>query len=450
MTWTSLRLRLVLAGGLAVVAALSIAAAGLALLFERHVERRAIAEMSADLDQLSAGLERDGEGLLEVRAPPADPRYRQPLSGHYWQVETGGRVLTSRSLWDTPLTLPPETGSAGTLNRGRLTGPEGEALLVVDRRLFLPIGEGGGSARAAVALDRAELRDASRAFLRDLAPYVGLLAVALIAGGWAQVAVGLKPLAAVGARVAAVRSGAATRLGDAFPDELRPLAAEVDALIAARERDVAGARSRASDLAHGLKTPLQALIGEAGRLAERGDAEAAQGIGEIVSAMRRHVDRELSRTRIAAAGLVGAADVAEVAGRVLAVLRRTPDGGRLDWRLSVPPGARARIDASDLTEAMGAVLENAARHARGAVDVSVAQADGMLEIRVRDDGPGVDESRLAELTRRGARLDSRGAGLGLAIASGICEAAGGALELRNAAPGLAVTLRLRASPPTAA
>lgn len=449
MTWTSLRLRLVLVGGLAVVAALSIAAVGLALLFERHVERRAIAEMSADLDQLAAGLERNADGQLEMRAAPADPRYRQPLSGHYWQVETEEGMLTSRSLWDTPLVLPPEAGSSGTLNRGRLTGPEGESLLVVDRRLFLPIGEGGGSARAAVALDRAELREATRAFLRDLAPYMGLLAVALIAGGWAQVAVGLKPLAAVGARVAAVRSGAATRLGDAFPDEVRPLAAEVDALIAAREADVVGARSRASDLAHGLKTPLQALIGEAGRLAGRGEAEAADGIEEIVSVMRRHVDRELSRSRIAAAGLVGAADVAEVVERVLAVLRRTPDGGRLDWRVSVPPGARARVDASDLTEALGAVLENAARHARGSVDVSVVQKDKMLEIGVRDDGPGVDASRLAELTLRGARLDSRGAGLGLAIASGICEAAGGALDLRNAEPGLAVTLRLRASPPVA-
>ncbi len=125
MTWTSLRLRFVLVGGLAVVAAPSIAAVGLALLFERHVERRAVAEMSADLDQLAAGLERNADGQLEKRAPPADPRYRQPLSGHYWHVETGERMLTARSLWDTPLVLPPEAESARTLNRGRLTGPEG-------------------------------------------------------------------------------------------------------------------------------------------------------------------------------------------------------------------------------------------------------------------------------------------------------------------------------------
>ena len=45
----------------------------------------------------------------------------------------------------------------------------------------------------------------------------------------------------------------------------------------------------------------------------------------------------------------------------------------------------------------------------------------------RDDGPGIPEAELARLTARGARLDTSGpgAGLGLAIASEIAEAAGG-------------------------
>lgn len=451
MSWTSLRLRLVLAGGAAVLASLAIAAVGLSILFERHVERRAVAELSADLDQLAAGLERGEDGVLAVVAPPADQRYSQPLSGRYWEVVTEDGVLTSRSLWDTPLALPGEAAPFGAVWRYHVSGPEGEALLAVERRIFLAPRDGGTSVRAVVALDRAELRVASRDFLRDLAPYLGLLAAALIAAGWAQVAVGLKPLKAVGARVAAVRSGAATRLGADFPDEVRPLAAEVDELIAAREADIAGARARASDLAHGLKTPLQALYGEAGRLSARGEDEAAEGIEEIVTAMRRHVDRELSRARIAAAGWAASCDVAAVAGRVLAVLRKTPGGGRVAWRSTIPEGTMARIDAGDLTEAIGAVLENAGQHARGEVVVSAARQGAMLAIRVRDDGPGVDESRLAEMTVRGTRLDAKGpgSGLGLAIASEICEAAGGSLALGNASPGLEVTLSLRAAPPPA-
>ena len=144
----------------------------------------------------------------------------------------------------------------------------------------------------------------------------------------------------MGARVAAVRSGAARRLGGDFPAELRPLAAEVDALIGAREADIARARARASDLAHGLKTPLQALEGETRRLAARGEEEAAAGIAEIGTAMQRHVDRELARARIAAAGW-SACEPEAVTARLLAVLRRIPQGQRIDWRPEFQPGLRA-------------------------------------------------------------------------------------------------------------
>jgi signal transduction histidine kinase len=439
----SLRLRLVAAGGAAVLGALAIAAVGLAVLFERHVERRAVDELAAHLDQLAAGIERAAAGELVMARPPADPRYSQPLSGRYWQVEAGGATLASRSLWDALLTLPPPAPGGGP-REFRLAGPEGE-LLVLERRLILPPSLGGGAARAAVAMDRTELRAASRAFLRDLAPYLGLLAATLIAAGWAQLAVGLRPLADVGARVAAVRSGAARRLGDGFPAELRPLAAEVDALIDAREADIARARARASDLAHGLKTPLQALAGETRRLGHRGEAEAAAGIAEIAAAMQRHVDRELARARIAAAGW-SACDPAAVTGRLLAVLRRTPEGRRIDWRPEFPPGLRARIDADDLTEALGALLENAARHARSRVAIRAERRDGAVVIAVGDDGPGVDAARLGELRRRGARLDGGpGAGLGLAIAGEIAEAAGGALGLRSSDAGFEAALTLPAA-----
>jgi signal transduction histidine kinase len=66
---------------------------------------------------------------------------------------------------------------------------------------------------------------------------------------------------------------------------------------------------------------------------------------------------------------------------------------------------------------------------------------------VADDGPGIPESRLAGMTARGARIDTTGAGLGLAIASDVAEAAGGSLALANAPDGLVATLALPAVPP---
>jgi signal transduction histidine kinase len=164
--------------------------------------------------------------------------------------------------------------------------------------------------------------------------------------------------------------------------------------------------------------------------------------------MRRHVDRELARARIASGGRAAACDPAQVLARLVAVLRRTRDGARVDWQVDAPPGLSARIDADDLTEALGALLENAARHAAGRVQVSLGRADGRIAIAIVDDGPGIPEAALARLTARGARLDTGGpgAGLGLAIASEIAEAAGGSLALEDAAPGLRAVLRLPAVP----
>jgi signal transduction histidine kinase len=382
-----------------------------------------------------------------MTTPPSDPRYEQPLSGLYWQVEIRDDVLVSRSLWDGTIRLP-EAPRDGRPHEHLAPGPQGETLLLLERLLTAPQRFGDEGARVAVAVDRAQLRDATRGFVRDLFPYLALLAGALIAAGAVQVVVGLRPLAAVGARVAAVRSGTARRLGDDFPDEVRPLAAEVDALLAEREAEIARARARAADLAHGLKTPLQALMGEAERLRARGaDAEAA-GIEEVATAMRRHVDRELARARIASGGRAVACDPAQVMTRLVGVLRRTRDGARVAWQVDAPPGLAARIDADDLTEALGALLENAARHAAGQVRVTVRQSDGTVAVAVADDGPGIPEAALARLTARGARLDTSGpgAGLGLAIASEIAEAAGGSLALEDARPGLVALLRLPAVP----
>lgn len=449
MSLSSLRLRLLAAGTAAVLVSLAVAALGLGLLFERHVRRLAIAELSFDLDQLAAALARGPGGTVVLRRTPTDPRFDQPLSGRYWQVETEGAVHRSRSLWDGQLALPPPPPD-GSPREIEVVGPHSTTLLVQQRALRL----GTRTARAAVAIDLSELRAASRSFMGDAVPYFLLLAAVLIAAGWVQVTVGLRPLARVGSRVAEVRSGAAPRLGQDFPDEVQPLAAEVDALIAAREEETARARARAADLAHGLKTPLQALVGEADRLRAAGAAPAADGLDEIASAMGRHIDRELARARIALASPGVACDPALVATRLLGVLRRTGAGERLAWQTEFAPGLRLRIDADDLTEALGAVLENAARHARSAVTVTAAAATppGRAAILIRDDGPGIPEEYLETLTERGLRLDQAdfapgGTGLGLAIAREITEAAGGTLSLHNRNPGLEVRLEFSLAAP---
>lgn len=438
----SLRRRLALAGAAAILIALGLATLGLSHLFGAHVERRAVAEMAVQLDQVIAGLERGSDGELQLARLPADPRFAVPYGGLYWQIDEAGSLRRSRSLWDAALGAPADTLQDGSVHVHRLTGPDGADLLGLERGITLPARLGGGAVRATVAMDMSELVAARRAFMSDIAPYLALLACALSAAGWVQLTVGLRPLRDLGAHIAALREGRAERMGADWPVELRPVAAEIDDLLVAREAETKRARTRAADLAHGLKTPLQALMGEAGRLRSSGAGAQADGIEQTARAMQRTVDRELARARTAARALDARADPARVADRLIAVLRRTPDGARLDWRQDIPGGLSAALDEADLAEALGALAENAARHAQSKVALAARMEQGLLRLTITDDGTGIPQAQRAALTRRHARADEWGTGLGLAIASDIAKAAGGTLTLDDAAPGLVASLVL--------
>jgi signal transduction histidine kinase len=423
---------------MSVVAALALAGFGLMLLFERHVERRAEAELAVYLNQIVAGVDRGADGDIVMSQAPADPRFTKPLSGLYWQVQVGETTLRSRSLWDGRLVLPPGYVATGAILKRRIAGPNGGELIAVERDLALPPSLGGRAMRAAVALDASDITAATHAFAVDLLPYLVVIAVFLIAAAYAQVVVGLRPLATVRGRLAAIREGRARRLGQGFPDEILPLATEVDALLAAREAQIEKARARASGLAHGLKTPLQVLAGDVERLRSKGEAQLAAEIEQIASAMRRHVDRELARARMAAGSREAFADTADVVRRVVAVIVRTPEGGRLDWSVDMPTGRIGRIDPDDLAEGIGNLVENAARHARARVSLRSRSDAGLIVITVADDGPGIPPERMDDVLTRGGQLDrsGSGAGLGLAIVGDIAEAWDGRFAIRTSTAGL--------------
>lgn len=451
MTRGSLRMRLLAAGALSILIALALAGLGLTLLFERHVERRVIAELELNLRQLIGHLGRDQGGALRLERPLADPRFEQPLSGLYWQIVEGpgGPVLRSRSLWDEAVDLPADPLRTGEVHRHAVTGPGGAALLVLERHVALPQSLGGGTVRAAVAADRAEIHAAGRAFAGELAPSLALLASVLLAAAWVQVSVGLRPLDTIRRRLAAIRGGTAARMGTAFPDEVRPLAAEVDSLLDGQDASLERARAHAADLAHGLKTPLTVLAEDARELQSRGEANVAYEIATLVDGMRRHVERELARARAGVrAGRGAQQPVAPVAARVVDVMRRTPKGRPLRWQLDVLPDLSVRVDAQDLAEMLGNLVENAAKWAHTRVRLAGSpDGEATAVVLVEDDGPGVPEHERAAVLARGSRLDEGkpGAGLGLAIVGDLVEAYGGTLSLGpSTLGGLKVELRLPA------
>ena len=87
------------------------------------------------------------------------------------------------------------------------------------------------------------------------------------------------------------------------------------------------------------------------------------------------------------------------------------------------------------------LLDNAQRHARSAVTVSVRRAGERAVVEVADDGEGVPEDDRERVFERFVRLDAArsrddgGAGLGLAIARDVAVRHGGTLTVREATAG---------------
>jgi signal transduction histidine kinase len=436
----SLRLRLWAAAIVSIIVALVVSGIGLGILFEHHLERQTDADLNFELTRLIAATQFAPDGSLTV-APLSDPRFEIPDSGQYWQVKdvATGKVIRSRSLWDSELAEP---GSAtGEVRFREIETADGRLLLSAARTIT---DAGGRSFRAVVAEDHGAIEESLRSYLRELIGALALLGGFLIVANFLQITIGLAPLGRIREAVRDVISQRASRLAGPAPNEVQPLADEINHLLESQEKALSRARLRAMDLAHGLKTPLQILSADVRVLRSRGETELADGIDRSVETLRRHIERELARSRLAPQmGGQHRSRLAEVAGGIISVVRRAPRAEGLSFVLDAAPDLLVPIDEGDLAELLGNLVENAARFAKSTIRIAGSIAEGEATIVVTDDGPGIAEEDRDAVLVRGVRLaGSRGHGLGLAIVSDIVEAYGGRISLGDAGPGLKVTIAL--------
>jgi signal transduction histidine kinase len=446
----SLRIRLAIIAAISIVVVLTISAFGLSMLFERHVVRRMNAELDTYVRQLAAGILLTEGGTLRLIRPLADPRFSEPDSGLYWQIEddNNGAQLRSRSLWENVIGLPQDNIAPGAVHRHQLEGPHGARLMVTERLLIYPHGTDTHQLRIAAAADEKDVRAAVWQFASDVAAALAFLAGILMLVSWLQISVGLRPLVTLREKVAAIRSGQEKRIGIDGPMEVMPLVQEFNSLLEDRENAVTSAKARAADLAHGLKTSLTVLAGDTERLRHKGEIAIADEIDELAADMRRHVQHELSRAMIQATGRPAAPHpVLPAIERVVRTLSRSPKGAPLSWRIDADENTVIPVRDDDLFELLGAVLENAMKWAACEVAIS-AEGSSLLRITVEDDGPGVANEHLPLLGQRGVRLDEavEGTGLGLSLAGEIAGKYGGRLRFERAAlGGLRVTAELPAT-----
>lgn len=441
----SLRLRLLLGAGVAVFVTLLVAWLAMTWLFARHIERTAWRDMSSDGKQLLAELSIGADGAPLIEEPLRDPRYDLPASGRYWQLTSPAGNTRSRSLWDS--TLPPAANDMPSRwNTRYADGPNGKRVFLVERRVQPDAN--GPQVLIQVANDEDELRETRARFGLELAAFLTLLWIALLLAAWLQVRLGLRPLGRIRDDLASLRRNPSARLDAAdHAQEILPLTEAINALADTREKDLARARRRAADLAHSLKTPLSAMRAQSRAARQAGAVDAADALDRVIAAAASAVESELARSRAAdirARDTVAESNASEVAERVVGVVERTERGGALVFDVDIDPALRLPIAADDLMELLGALIENAARFAKRRVRVAASHDAASIELRVEDDGAGLDIDAEQALAR-GGRLDEAAHahhGLGLSIVRELVDATGGEMQLqRSPLGGLLVVMR---------
>jgi signal transduction histidine kinase len=190
-----------------------------------------------------------------------------------------------------------------------------------------------------------------------------------------------------------------------------------------------------ANLSHELKTPItslrlaaESLTGNPPAQARRRFAERtlkeADHLSAVVANLGQLAEIEQGRLAFQVSRFDVAELVAEVAGRL-----------RLDRRVEsrVPPGLAVTGDRSKLAQALGNLVDNAARFSPpgSAVEVEAEVSDGELRLAVRDHGPGISPEHWSRVFERFYKVDparsrdAGGSGLGLAITKHLVLAQGG-------------------------
>jgi two-component system sensor histidine kinase KdpD len=271
------------------------------------------------------------------------------------------------------------------------------------------------------------------------------------------------PLGVVGLMFADPRRGA-------DPEVRRLLKAVEDQVAVAVERtrlaaDVQNLRVEAegeklrtallNSLSHDLRTPLVSVIGAFSGLSnDLSPADRAALIDAGLDEARRldrYVQNLLSMTRLEYGALRprrAAIDIRELVGTARADLRRQLDGHVL--AVDIPAGLpQVDVDPVLITQALGNVLENAAKYAPAGSTIRIAarRGGGMVTLAVTDEGPGIPEAerdKVFDMFYRVAEGDRRptGTGLGLAIVRGFVQAHGGRVRALARPEGRGTTIEM--------
>lgn len=438
----SLRKRAWISGGISALVSLAVGTLLLYSFLNQRVSQRFDATLADRHTQLVVALSSVAGDPGQLTDLLFDPAYQTPFSGRYWQV-TGpdGQIYGSASLLDA--TLPGQGTSTPALQLFDSANPEVEEVRVAQQLITL---EDGSTWTVAVAEGLSELNAERRETRRSLLVAFALVAVIGLASVLFQTAAIVRPLDRL-RRDVAQRWDKDEELSEAdYPEEVAPLVGDINGLLARNREIVARSRRQAADLAHALKTPSAILRNELTVLAE-GSHDMDKAL-EALDRVDAQLGRSLARLRASSSGetMQARTDLSHSIDRFARMFGMMAGREGKSMNVASDPGLTIRMDAQDIEEVLGNLLDNALKWCRSTLSLTARKRSDGVEILIEDDGPGIPAGDRERAMESGARLDSSkpGTGLGLAIAGDLLQAYGATIALEESAAlgGLAVRISL--------
>ncbi len=429
------------------IVALAFTAFLLTNLYSRALDNTLQETLEFHLETL-VGVSLSGEDDAFPASSLADPRFQRPASGWYWEIRDAEGNITgfSPSLIGTIL---PEMQSGFDADNVRTDVQQdgfGTQIRMLERKITLA----DRTILISVTGNLDEMFDLVDNFRGQTLIVLGAVGVMLAVMSGLVARFALRPIGRLRRAVEQVREGESEQVEGIYPQEIAPLAEEVNELLRSNTQIIERARSQVGNLAHGLKTPLAVLRNEA--------AGGSAGLGDIVLSetdkMAGLVSSYLDRARLAArTAVVGRrANVTSTMDRLVRVMGKLHRDRTINLNSGTADEIWFRGEESDLEEMAGNLLDNASKWAKSAVEVTlVAPVNAptrTLMITIEDDGPGLSDAEAEKALRRGVRLDEKtpGSGLGLDIVKELVDVYGGTLSLgRSDLGGLKAELVLPAA-----
>ena len=299
------------------------------------------------------------------------------------------------------------------------------------------------------------IAESSAALLLALAATTPLLVAALAVLVWWLVGRTLQPVENIRSEVAAIEAtDLQRRVGrPGTEDEIDRLAATMNEMLERLETSVTRQQQFVADASHELRSPLTRMrseldvkIAESPGVQEKAVLESL--LVEVVG-LQHMVEDLLYLARVDAAPSPKAFERIDLDDLVIREARRIRSRRRVEVDQSEVSGAHILGDRGQLTRAVRNLLDNAERHARSRITISLRESDGRAVLIVVDDGPGIPSDKVERIFERFGRLDearsstSGGTGLGLAITRDIIERHDGTISLSPThSPGAAFEVKL--------